>query len=82
MKDVRNVVSKEDRIRLKILKFHQPLHFPHYPQMFGSPVNIDVSRPEDIGKEAAKCLGRHAQYHSETMIFKQLVNISKTLPLI
>ena len=70
MKEVRNVVSKEDRVRLKTVKFHQLLHFPHYIKMFGSPANIDGSRPEAIGKETAKYPGRHTQHRSDTMNFQ------------
>ena len=70
MKEVRTVVSKEDRVRLKTVKFHQLLHFPHYIKMFGSPANIDGSRPEAIGKETAKYPGRHTQHRSDTMNFQ------------
>ena len=70
MKEVRKVVSKEDRVRLKTVKFHQLLHFPHYIKMFGSPANIDGSRPEAIGKETAKYPGRHTQHRSDTMNYQ------------
>ena len=70
MKEVRNVVSKEDRVRLKTVKFNQLLHFPHCIQMFGSIENIDGSRPEAIGEETAKYPGRHTQHRSDTINFQ------------
>ena len=70
MKEVRNVVSKEDMVRLKTVKFHQLLHFPRYIRMFGSPANIDGSRPEAIGKETTKYPGRHTQHRSDAMNFQ------------
>ena len=70
MKQCKALLSVDDRVRLKTVKFHHLLHFPEYIRMFGSPANIDGSRPEAIGKETAKYPGRRTQYRAHTMNYQ------------
>ena len=67
MKQIRDLINKQDRILLKNGKFHQLLHYLHYIQLFGSPTNFDGSIPESMNKEFAKNTGKRTQLRNESI---------------
>ena len=63
MKKLQKVVGKVDyEQHFRLPKFHQFIHIPIYIKKYASPLNIDGSRPEAIGKETAKYPGRQTQF--------------------
>ena len=63
MKKLLKVVGKVDyEQHFRLPKFHQFIHIPIYIKKYASPLNIDGSRPEAIGKETAKYPGRRTQF--------------------
>ena len=68
MKQMLNVIGKGDyEQHFRLPTFHQFLHIPNYIKKYASPLNIDGSRPEAIGKETAKYPGRRTQFRMNSI---------------
>ena len=67
MSDYSSLMYGENKLKLKTLKFHHVIHIIWYISKFGSPLNVDGSRPEAVSKETGKGPGRNTQHRAESI---------------
>ena len=82
MRDYMNWYKKCVKINdgdgLKIIKFHQLLHFFHYALVNGSMCNFDVNRPECIGKTIVKDPGARTQHQVSKLTYQAAYKLCKS----